>query len=159
MKIKLELFEEHLYCNFYSFIVDNKRESETKLFFQDLIDTGHVDDASKISYLLEKIGQNKDGAVERYFRPAGKRKDNVWELPDYYFVKTKIRLYCVRYQNVILVLGNGGLKNSRTYQEDPHLNNCVQILQALDKEIKKSINSGTTKIQSKNLKGKLEFYI
>ena len=36
-------------------------------------------------------------------------------------LKGKLRLYCIRFGNALLVLGGGGPKTTRTYQEDPKL--------------------------------------
>ena len=66
--------------------------------------------------LLDKIAE--EGALERFFRPEGKMRDSVVALP---VLRSKLRLYCLRLSDRILVLGNGGVKNSRTYQEDDSL--------------------------------------
>lgn len=159
MKIKLVIFEEAQYCTFYSFITDNNTDCEANAFFADMIKSGKLEDARRISYLLKKISENPYGAEERYFRPAGKIKDNVWELPDYYIVKSKFRLYCIRIDNIIVVLGNGGLKMTRTYQEDDHLNNCVEILQKIDRAMQSLLKAGSLSIAGKVLNGQLEFMI
>lgn len=49
---------------------------------------------------------------------------------------TSLRLYLLNIQSKILILGNGELKTTSTYQEDYHLNKCVQTLQKIDIELK-----------------------
>lgn len=66
---------------------------------------------------------HKTGAREQFFeRPEGKRDQNVWDLRDR--PRKKLRLYCLWYPNVAIVLGGGGVKpkNIRSFQENPKLN-------------------------------------
>ena len=66
------------------------------------------------------------GAVERYFRREGKMSDSVVALP---VLKSKLRLYCLRLTDRILILGNGDVKNSRTYEEKDKIQGNVMDLQ------------------------------
>ena len=157
--IKVVPFEEHEAVNFYSLIIDNNKDCEMIRLTSSLMKSGYASDIGIIAGILSRIGGNKTGAEERYFRPAGRRADNVWELPPHYLVNTKLRLYCLRYGNSILVLGNGGIKNTRTYQEDPHLNSCVEILQQTDAQISEYLRTGEIQIIGKQIIGKLNFYI
>jgi hypothetical protein len=45
--------------------------------------------------------------------------------------------------NSILILGNGGIKKSRTYNEDDELRGYVVTLQNFDKLIKQGVKEGT----------------
>ena len=58
------------------------------------------------------------GALERFIRPEDKMGDNVCALP---VVSSKLRLYCLRLSDKILILGNGGVKKTRTYNENDEL--------------------------------------
>ena len=54
------------------------------------------------------------------------------------FVATKdkcgtLRLYCIRMSDSLLILGGGGEKKTRTYEEDPTLLEKVRTLQSIDK--------------------------
>lgn len=80
------------------------------------------------------------GALERYFRPEGKMNDNVVALP---VVQSKLRLYCLRLSDKILILGNGGKKRSKTYEEDNELSGYVLTLQNFDQLIKEGVNDGS----------------
>jgi len=62
--------------------------------------------------------------------PEGKMSDHVVALP---VVNSKLRLYCLRLSDKILIPGNGGVKNSRTYNEDDVLSGYVITLQNFEK--------------------------
>lgn len=50
----------------------------------------------------------------------------------------KLRLYCLRISDQILILGNGGVKDTRTYQEDETLSGYVLDLQKFDELLKQA---------------------
>lgn len=93
---------------------------------------------------------NASGFLERYFRPEGKFGDNVVALP---IEKAKIRLYCLRMSDSVLIIGNGGIKKSKTYQEDDNLNGYVITLQQLDHLLEKEIKNGRVKIEETKISG------
>ena len=59
----------------------------------------------------------------------------------------KLRLYCLRISDQILILGNGGIKNTRTYQEDETLSGYVMNLQTFDKVLDNAIKKGQITIE------------
>lgn len=150
-------FEEYEKVTFYSFIIDENENCEMINFMQKLINDGHTKDAEIISGMIAKIGEN--GALERYFRFAGKQLDHIFELPEHHIINANCRLYCLRFGEVIVILGNGGLKTTRTYQEDDHLNNCVETLKLIDQKITSFLKNNQITLKGKELKGKLKFHI
>ncbi|MDZ7757638.1 hypothetical protein [Rhodohalobacter sp.] len=87
----------------------------------------------------------------------GKRNDWVVAIKT---VKPKqLRWYGLRYNDRILILGNGGIKNADTYQEDPHLYRCVKDLQyvfrCIQKRVRRNEISFDTKIN--RITGNLNF--
>lgn len=62
----------------------------------------------------------------------------------------QLRLYCLRISDQILILGNGGVKTTRTYEEDPKLLGYVIDLQAFDKALTEAQKKGKVHIE-KNL--------
>ena len=90
------------------------------------------------------------GALERFFRPEGKMSDNVNALP---IESGKLRLYCLRISDQIVILGNGGVKNVRTYEEDPKLYGYVLDLQRFEKILNENIAQGLVSIEEKELSG------
>ncbi len=70
-------------------------------------------------------------------------RDSVAALP---VLKSKLRLYCLRLSDKILILGNGGEKKTRTYQQDPDLQGYVVTLQKFEELLKESVNDGSVVI-------------
>ncbi|MCB0745025.1 MAG: hypothetical protein KDC67_14045 [Ignavibacteriae bacterium] len=156
-EIIVEIFEEHSEVNFYSIRYTDNELSESELFFDKILDDENLEeDVEILSKLLDKIGEN--GAEPRHFRHAGTKRDKVAALPEY-LTSTNLRLYAIRLNKNIVILGNGGLKTTETYNEDPFLNQCVETLKQIDRFIGSRINKGQTIIFRKELMGDLKFYI
>lgn len=75
-------------------------------------------------------------------------KDSVVALP---VLSSKLRLYCLRLSDGILILGNGGLKNSRTYQENDSLRGYVLTLQKFEELLKEGKRDGTVVITERTI--------
>ena len=90
------------------------------------------------------------GFEERRFRPEGKMNDGVAALPVY---KNGLRLYCLRMSDSVLIVGNGGVKDTKTYQEDEDLNGYVINLQKLDALLKADIKKGLVRIEKTEIIG------
>lgn len=69
--------------------------------------------------------------------------DSVVALP---VLKSKLRLYCLRLTDKILVLGNGDVKNRRTYEENEKLQGYVIDLQKFERLLKQEVRSGNVQI-------------
>ena len=151
MKIKatLNLIEQSDKVSIYSisFSLDNKTEFER---FMDKFESiaSLNKDYQKILYAIQLILDR--GALERYFRPEGKMSDSLCALP---IESGKFRLYCLRISDEILILGNGGIKNTATYQEDNELLGYAVDLQKFDKLIKEELKTGSITIEEHELKG------
>ena len=72
---------------------------------------------------------------------------------------TSLRLYLLNIQAKILILGNGGLKTTATYQEDDHLHRCVKTLQKIDIKLKNKEHENVIVIKGTELMGELSFSI
>lgn len=90
------------------------------------------------------------GALERFFRPEGKMQDNVAAIP---VEGGKLRLYCLRISEQIVILGNGGVKATKTYEEDPKLYGYVLDLQKFEKILNDNIAKGYVRIEERTLDG------
>ena len=90
------------------------------------------------------------GALERFFRPEGKMNDNVQAIP---IEGGKLRLYCLRISEQIIILGNGGVKSTKSYQEDSKLYGYVLDLQRFEKILKENIEKGYISVDEKELIG------
>ncbi len=58
-------------------------------------------------------------------------------------LNSKLRLYCLRLSDKILILGNGDVKKTRTYEEDNKLKAHVLTLQKFEKLLKQGVEDGS----------------
>ncbi len=102
----------------YSIQIDD----DSKSLFDYFLEENHEKYQTEVLEILQRIRSiaEKEGAREHYFKKAeGRPGDGVEALFDN--DGRKLRLYCIRYGSVLLILGGGGSKNVRTLQEDPKL--------------------------------------
>ena len=90
------------------------------------------------------------GALERFFRPEGRMKDSVAAIP---IEGGKLRLYCLRISEQIVILGNGGVKAAKTYEEDSKLYGYVLDLQKFEKILDDNVAKGYVRIEERELNG------
>ena len=134
-------------CTLYTiqFITEDKGEY-IRFYNRFKNDATYNADLARIAKFVETIADL--GALERFFRPEGKMSDRVCALP---VIKSNLRLYCLRLSDSILILGNGGIKKTRTYDEDDELSGFVVTLQNFDKLIKQGVKEGTITITEKEI--------
>lgn len=134
-------------CTMYTiqFLSDDMSEFE-KFILKFREDAELNPDFQAIMRFVEQILSN--GALERYFRREGRMTDSVVALP---VLKSKLRLYCLRLTDKILILGNGGIKSSRTYQEDNTLQGYVIDLQKFERLLRQEVRSGNVEITEKEI--------
>lgn len=129
-------------------------EGDAATEFQKFIEKFKEDASRKeeLSVILTAINRmlTASGFLERYFRTEGKMGDHVVALP---IERTKMRLYCLRMSDSVLIVGNGGVKNTKTYEEDESLNGYVITLQKLDKLLNQAIKNGKVTIEETNISG------
>jgi hypothetical protein len=106
------------------------------------------DDYHTIMKWIGRIGER--GAFERYFRPESKIGDGVCAIP---VESNALRLFALRICDSILILGNGGIKRTKTYNEDTVLNKHVSVLAGIDRHLKDKIRAGSLRIVSNELSG------
>lgn len=148
----IELIEEHELVNFYSIHLEEEELSELERFFEKFPEgCAYDNEIDIIISWLDKIGEN--GALERYFRPEGKYGDGVGVIP--INVGNKLRLYCLRLSENILVFGNGGIKDSRSWQNSETLAPYVKMLIDTSRFIASRINDGKIILVEKELIGNL----
>ena len=117
-------------------------DTEFEQFFNKFKDD--VEFSPDLMRIVGFLGKIADfGALERYFRPEGKMSDRVVALPT---VQSRLRLYCLRLSDRILILGNGGVKNTKTYEESKELSGYVLTLQNFDRLIKEGVKDGTISV-------------
>jgi hypothetical protein len=93
--------------------------------------------------------------LERYFRPEGRYGDGVGVIP--IDVGNKIRLYCLRLSDKILVFGNGGVKDAKRWEDSETLAPYVKMLMDTSRFIQSRINDGTIVLVDKEIIGNFNF--
>lgn len=139
----LKTIEQNDNVCLYSICFDGSKLSEYEKFLSEFKDNATYNrDFNIILLALSKIIDK--GALERFFRIEGKMSDNVGALA---IDSRSLRLYCLRISNQILILGNGGVKTTRTYEDDPKLLGYVTDLQSFDKALLEAQRRGKVRIE------------
>ena len=147
-EVELLLLDQSENCTVYTiqFLSDDLNEFEK--FVSRFQSEGEFNKDFRI--IAKFIDQILDfGALERYFRPEGKMKDSVVALPT---LRSKLRLYALRLSDRILILGNGGEKKTRTYDEDNALKGYVLTLQKFEELLRNGITDGSVVITENEIK-------
>ena len=148
-KATLKTIEQNDNVSLYSICFDGNNESEFENFLKKFKDNAKLNsDFRIILFALEKIIDK--GALERFFRPEGKMSDRVSALS---IDSRKLRLYCLRISDQILIVGNGGIKNTRTYQEDDTLSGYVLDLKNFYELLLQAKKNGSISIEKNVIVG------
>ena len=148
-KTTVELLNESEKVALYSISFEKDGTTEFEKFVAEFeMNATFNRDYQRIIAALQAI--LRIGALERFFRPEGSRNGSVQALP---IESGKLRLYCLRLSDQVVILGNGGVKNTRTYEEDPKLYGYVLDLQRFEKILDENIEIGYVSIDEKELTG------
>lgn len=99
----------------------------------------------------------KKGFDELHFNlNVGKRTDKVCRLD---VGGSDFRLYCIRINSSLIIIGGGGMKLTRTYQETESTDKAVKILQAIYSIFDTRLESGELKIVGDKIEGNKKFEI
>ncbi len=150
----IELVEEYDNVNFYSIHLVGEELTEVEAFFEKFpIGCEYDEEVDVIISWMDKIAER--GALERYFRPEGKFGDGVGVIP--IDVGNKVRLYCLRLSDKILIFGNGGVKDAARWEESKDLAPYVKLLIDTSRFIASRIKDGTIVLVDKEIVGNLNF--
>ena len=97
----------------------------------------------------------RNGCPDVYFKDVSTPFDAICRLQ-----KTgNLRLYCIRFGNVALIIGGGGIKekSKRTYQEVEELNEVVENLKIIYGKIEKKIKNKKIFIDDNGIRGEFNF--
>lgn len=145
----IELIRESEMTALYSISFEKDGTTEFEKFVQTFERDAELNtDYHRIIAALRAILDQ--GALERFFRPEGRLNDHVGALP---LEGGRLRLYCLRISQQIIILGNGGIKTTRTYDEDRKLLGYVMDLQRFEKILNEEIRRGSIRIEEKMLYG------
>ncbi len=125
-------------------------EGESFTEFEKFV-TRHKEHYSKdLNIILAAINRmlQASGFLERYFRPEGKMRDRVCALP---LTSGKLRLYCLRLSDNVLIAGNGGVKETQRYEDSEELSGYVISLQNLDNAIRLAVKKGEVTIEEHSM--------
>lgn len=150
-KATLDIISQSDKTSLYSISFEMDGTTEFEKFVAEFeMNSTYNGDYQRIIAALQSI--LRLGALERFFRPEGKIKDKVAVIP---LEGGKLRLYCLRISEQIVILGNGGIKHKevRTYQEDPKLYGYVMDLQRFEIMLNNSIRKGYVSIEERELNG------
>ena len=133
----------------FSIIFEGDSLSEFRKFIEKFKDDAVRN--KELNVILTQIGKiQQNGALERYFRYEGKMSDHVMALP---VLRSGLRLYCLRMSDSVLIVGNGGVKTTSSYEQDPELNGYVINLQKLDALLREDILRGIVVIEATEILG------
>lgn len=150
----IELVEEHENVNFYSIRLEGNVLTELEDFFVRFpIGCKYDEEIDVIIAWMDRIAEK--GALERYFRPEGKYGDGVGVIP--VDVGNKIRLYCLRISDNVLIFGNGGIKNTAKWEDDKNLSRYVELLIDTSRFIRSRLRNDTILLVGKEMIGNLNF--
>ncbi len=130
-------FEGDSYNEFQKFITKSDEDVELLPDLQEILRV--------IRRMVEELG-----FLERLFRPEGKMRDRVAAIP---VTSNKLRLYCLRLSDGVLIVGNGGRKKTRTYNESDELSGYVLTLQKLDALLRAAEKKGVISIENTTIAG------
>ncbi len=146
-EVELYLINEGDNCTIYTLQFLQDTENEFEKFISKFINSAEYrEDYTRIAAVVSRIART--GAHERYFRREGKKSDSVAALP---VLASRLRLYCLRLSDKILILGNGGVKKTRTYEEDAGLKAYVMTLQKFEKLLKEGVKDGSVVINESRI--------
>ncbi len=151
----IELLEDGDNVSLYSPRFEGEEYTEFEKFLLQHKDS-FPNDVAQIVYRLDII--KRDGAADRHFRYEGTKRDRVMALPSH-LETASLRLYLLNIQSKVLILGNGGVKNTATYQEDEQLNRYVNTLQKIDIQLKTMERQKILIVSGTQLLGPLSFVI
>lgn len=145
----IKTIEQNDNVSLYSICFNGDELSEYEKFLTAFKDNARLNrDFQTILLALAKIVEV--GALERFFRNEGRMNDDLCALS---LDSRRLRLYCLRISDQILIVGNGGEKTTRTYQEDETLSGYVMDLQKFDDLLRQAQRSGAISIENNVITG------
>lgn len=137
--MKIELVKSPSLSGKYATIYDVWIDDNTSLFDRFLAEyfPTHKSEILSIVDKIQTIAQ-KTGARANFFKEnEGTLGDGVCAMFD--VPKYKLRLFCIRYGTEIIILGGGGVKEVRAWQDDPKLSSEASLIIKIAKHINQAI--------------------
>lgn len=140
----------------YSPRFEGETETEFEKFLRLYFIPRYKKDIAIILARIEKI--QRDGAQDRHFRYESKMNEKIRAIPPN-IESSKLRLYCICFDEKMIILGGGGVKHTRTYQEDPVLNEQVERLKLIHRQLLYEIQKNPNVLSDSVLENDIRFYI
>lgn len=136
-------------ASFYSIVSDNDKQSLLDRFIREHQHL-FLEDLLSILGRLKSMG-TLVGALEPYFKldeglEWNDRVCALFDIPDKH-----LRLYCIRLSEQLVVVGNGGPKNVRAWQDDPVLTREVTEMMYYSKIIRAKLRNGSLSLSEDGL--------
>lgn len=138
----------------YTIQFDGESRSEFDKFLENKLVREEQEAFARLISRLEAMTKEYGFKGELFKENEGRKKDYVVALSE-----GRLRLYCLRAENTLLIIGNGGVKKTRTYQQDSHLKSSVEDLQMVNQCVMGRIFSGGIHVNrlTGELRGSLNF--
>lgn len=126
-------------AHIYSVVFDGDKDTLLEQFFSE--------NSSEEELLVRMLGKiksmaDKTGCLRQFFKEGeGRLGDGVVALA----VKN-MRLYGIYFNRTVILLGSGGMKNVRAYQDDPVLNGKAEQMRYVASEINKAIRDRSIRV-------------
>ena len=147
---ELILVEKGKESTLYTVKFDDSDITEFDKFLSDI----EIQNSAGFKSILKKIELIKDkyGSQEHFFEYDGSFSDDVCKLK-----RKKLRLYCCRYSNIILILGGGGIKEKhiKRTQDDPILLGKMTKMKIVSDKIQEYIDNMELKISNNEFQKEL----
>ncbi len=150
--ITLQLFKSFEKVNFYTFKFEDSEQTETDKFFSKFEGNEFmIESVYNLTQSLIEIGQI-EGAKLSFFRLESSAQAlpppiSIWAGG----IRNNLRLYCVRVNKEIVILGNGGIKSSQKAQDSAELMPYFRFINSMSKQITELIKDGDFIFQGKNI--------
>lgn len=143
----------------YSIITEDYEESGLTLFDRFIEENNDLypDEVNDITDRIEVIAKYTGLRDDFIKKGEGTASDDICALFDK--PGSKLRLYFIRFGNVAIILGGGGikLKSIRTLQEDPKLKTENYYLRSVSNILTSAVQNGRLKITDEGLESTTDF--
>lgn len=124
----IELEDQGPKGNLYSVRIDGESKSE----FQKFVENPEIQREPKFEHLIRQMNGMLDrwGFTANFFRPEGRSSDSVAALSKQ---SGRLRVYCCRWGESLLILGGGAIKKVRANKEDKILDDHMKAMMYVDR--------------------------
>ena len=135
----------------YTIEFENDTYNQAEKFFADAGTKEPIDTAKIVNKL--DIMTNRKGFADNFF-------EHQYDVVEKISIR-EVRLYCLRFNEIILIIGGGGIKTKRRTQDHPQLqevvNLLIQVNALMDKRFQGKDGDKELKIVDNKLIGDLKF--